>query len=126
MIDDRSAAWHNDVESGSDDLVKTRDEISEARLEDVPALVAQMERLQQVAARRADVTDGEVDARSPYFGRIVLLEGERNAIEYVLGRITRDEPIDGPLDPALCLTAQRIVDTAAKSAVEKRTLGLVP
>src|ERR1700755_929097 len=57
------------------ELVTLRDQIAEARLEDVPALVAQMERLQQVAIRRADVTNGDVDAGSPYFGRMVLLEG---------------------------------------------------
>src|SRR5882757_199972 len=57
------------------ELVTLRDQIAEARLEDVPALVAQMERLQQVALRRADVSTGEVDLGSPYFGRLVLLEG---------------------------------------------------
>jgi DNA helicase-2/ATP-dependent DNA helicase PcrA len=70
-----------------EDLVALRDEIGEARLEDVPALVAQMERLQQVAARRADVTDGEVDVGSPYFGRIVLQEGERKR-EVLIGKAT--------------------------------------
>ena len=55
-----------------------------------------------------------------------LPQGARNAIEYVLGCLERGEPIDGPLDPALCLTAQRIVDTAARSAAEKRTLELIP
>jgi glucose-fructose oxidoreductase len=55
-----------------------------------------------------------------------LPEGRRNGIEYVLGCIARGEPIGGPLDPALCLTAQRIVDTAARSAAEKRTLELLP
>lgn len=48
------------------------------------------------------------------------------AIAYMVDRITRDAPIDGPLDPALCLIAQRIVDTAALSAQEKRTLELLP
>jgi glucose-fructose oxidoreductase len=52
--------------------------------------------------------------------------GERNGIEYVIGRIAAGAPFEGPLDPALCLTAQRIVDTAALSAREKRTLELVP
>ncbi|NND41418.1 MAG: Gfo/Idh/MocA family oxidoreductase, partial [Silicimonas sp.] len=51
-----------------------------------------------------------------------LPEGERNAIEYVLGRIASGEPVEGPLDPGFCLTAQRIVDTAIRSAAEKRTL----
>ena len=69
------------------ELVTLRDQIAEARLEDVPALVAQMERLQQVAARRADVNTGDVDAASPYFGRMVLLEGSRKR-EVLIGRST--------------------------------------
>jgi glucose-fructose oxidoreductase len=52
--------------------------------------------------------------------------GRRNAIEYVLGCIAEGRPVEGPLDPGLCLTAQRIVDTAYRSAAEKRTLELVP
>jgi len=55
-----------------------------------------------------------------------LPAGETNGIEYVLGRIARGQKVEGPLDPALCLTAQRIVDTAAQSAREKRTLALLP
>ena len=54
-----------------------------------------------------------------------LAEGRRNPIEYVLGCIERGEAVTGPLDPVLSLTAQRIVDTAARSAREKRTLELV-
>ena len=38
-----------------EELLALRDEISEARLEDVPQLVAQMERLQQVSLTRADL-----------------------------------------------------------------------
>ncbi len=52
--------------------------------------------------------------------------GRRNAVEYVLGCIAEDRPIEGCLDPALCLTAQRIVDTAFQSAEAKRTLDLLP
>jgi predicted dehydrogenase len=55
-----------------------------------------------------------------------LPAGERNAIEYVLGRIAGGKPLEGPLDPAVSLIGQRIVDTAAQSAREKRTLALVP
>lgn len=55
-----------------------------------------------------------------------LPEGRRNAIEYVLGCIARGEKLAGPLDPAIGLLGQRIVDTAARSAVEKRTLDLLP
>lgn len=70
-----------------EELISLRDQIGEARLEDVPALVAQMERLQQVAARRADVVEGKVDPASPYFGRIVLQEGERKR-EVLIGKST--------------------------------------
>jgi predicted dehydrogenase len=52
--------------------------------------------------------------------------GRRNAIEYILGCIDRGEALLGPLDPAVSLIGQRIVDTAAKSAREKRTLALLP
>lgn len=54
-----------------------------------------------------------------------LPEGERNAIEYVLGCIGREEPVSGPLDPEICLIGQRLIDTAVRSAAEKRTLGLM-
>jgi DNA helicase-2/ATP-dependent DNA helicase PcrA len=76
------------------ELLSLRDQIAEARLEDVPALVAQMERLQQVAARRADVIDEHVDAGSPYFGRIVLQEGDRKR-EVLIGRATYLDPKTG-------------------------------
>jgi predicted dehydrogenase len=55
-----------------------------------------------------------------------LEPGERNAIDYVLGCISSGRAVGGPLDPALCLTAQRIVDTALRSAEMKRTLELLP
>ena len=55
-----------------------------------------------------------------------LPPGGQNAIEYVLGCISRGDPLTGPLDPAISLTGQRIVDTAAESARQKRTLPLIP
>jgi glucose-fructose oxidoreductase len=55
-----------------------------------------------------------------------LPEGRRNAIEYVIGCVSRGEAITGPLDPQVSLLGQRIVDTAAQSSREKRTLPLVP
>jgi hypothetical protein len=50
----------------------------------------------------------------------------RNPVEYVLHCKEKGLPFEGPLDPALCRTAQRIVDTAALSAHERRTLALLP
>jgi predicted dehydrogenase len=55
-----------------------------------------------------------------------LPEGADNPIAYVLDCLSQGRPVDGPLAPDLCLTAQRIVDTAAASAREKRTLALLP
>jgi len=55
-----------------------------------------------------------------------LPASKSNGIAYVLGCLKRGDAPSGPLDPALCLTAQRIVDTAARSAQEKRTLSLLP
>ena len=54
--------------------------------------------------------------------------GARSAspVEYVLHCLEKGLPFEGPLDPALCRTAQRIVDTAALSARERRTLALLP
>ena len=69
-------------------LLELRDEIAAARLEDVPPLIEQMERLQSLAARRR-VGNGNtfVDRRSPYFGHLVLEEGARRR-EVFIGRST--------------------------------------
>jgi DNA helicase-2/ATP-dependent DNA helicase PcrA len=68
-------------------LLDLRDQIAAARMEDVPPLVQEMERLQSLAARLRQVTETEVDARSPYFGRLVLEEGPRTR-EVLIGRGT--------------------------------------
>ena len=54
-----------------------------------------------------------------------LPPGRRGALEYMLARIEDGGPITGPLDPELCLTGQRIVDSAVLSAETKRTVALV-
>ena len=59
------------------ELIELRDAMNEARMEDVPALLAEMERLREVANRRAEVTVGKVDADNPYFGHLKLTEGGR-------------------------------------------------
>ncbi len=74
------------------DLVALRDEIADARMEDVPALVAQMERVQAVAARRAESQGALVDPRSPYFGHLHLSERDaRGAVrerDVLIGKAT--------------------------------------
>jgi len=48
------------------------------------------------------------------------------AINYVVHCLTTGKPIEGPLSPAICRTGQQVVDSAALSAKEKRTVNLVP
>lgn len=76
-------------------LVSLRDEIGEARLEDVPALVAQMERLQGVSLRRAEARAVLVDPASPYFGHLRLREQVRDRTierDVLIGRATFVDP----------------------------------
>ncbi len=54
-----------------------------------------------------------------------LPEGQQDAIGYVLSCIASGTAITGPLDPVVSLLGQRIVDTAALSAQQKRTLALI-
>lgn len=69
------------------ELLNLRDQILEARPEDIPPLIEEMERMQEVARRRSQVVEGVVDARSPYFGRLVLEEDDKLR-EVLIGRST--------------------------------------
>ena len=53
-----------------------------------------------------------------------LPEGERNGIEYPLAHLDAGTPIEGPLSPAIARIGQQIVDSAIRSAAEKRTVPL--
>jgi DNA helicase II / ATP-dependent DNA helicase PcrA len=80
------------------ELVALRDEIGEARREDVPALIAQMERLEGVSARSAEATGALVDLGSPYFGHLRLREGEAERArerDVCVGRATFVDPARG-------------------------------
>jgi glucose-fructose oxidoreductase len=48
----------------------------------------------------------------------------RNPIEYLVDRLGSGQPIEGPLDPALCRIGQRIIDAAVRSAAEGRSVKL--
>ncbi|MET3898060.1 putative dehydrogenase [Devosia sp. UYZn731] len=50
----------------------------------------------------------------------------RKPVEYVIDRWRRGMDVQGPLNPTLSRIGQRIVDTAALSASQKRTLELLP
>jgi DNA helicase-2/ATP-dependent DNA helicase PcrA len=76
------------------ELIALRDELAEARTEDAPPLIAQMERLQAVAARRQEVVEITIDARSPYFAHLRLKE-EGRVRDVCLGRGTYIDPEHG-------------------------------
>ena len=66
--------------------------------------------------------------KAPALARVpadTLPPGRRAPVEYMLACIEDGAPITGPLDPSLCLLAQRIVDSAVLSAATKRTVALV-
>jgi DNA helicase II / ATP-dependent DNA helicase PcrA len=68
-------------------LLELRDQIASARLEDVPPLVQEMERLQVLANHLRESEAVEIDTRSPYFGRMVLEENGKRR-EVLIGRAT--------------------------------------
>lgn len=70
------------------DLLSLRDQIAVARLEDVPALVQQMERVAGIAAKRAENVVEAVDPKSPYFGHVRLKEEDKPARDVLIGKTT--------------------------------------
>jgi len=74
-------------------LLDLRDQIAAARLEDIPPLIEQMERLQSLAiGGAAPMVTGRSTPRSPYFAHLVLAEGDRRR-EVLIGRSTTWIPI---------------------------------
>nr|MDQ2644646.1 DNA helicase UvrD [Myxococcota bacterium] len=83
----RAPKVQHDIADYDARLLDLRDQIAQARLEDVPPLVQEMERLQVLAARLRDTTEVQIDGNSPYFGRLVLEENGRKR-EVLIGRGT--------------------------------------
>jgi len=68
-------------------LLDLRDQIAAARMEDVPPLLEQMERLHILSTRKREAVEVQVDAKSPYFGHLALEEnGKRRDV--LIGRGT--------------------------------------
>jgi len=68
-------------------LLDLRDQIATARMEDVPPLLEQMERLHILSTRKREAVEVQVDAKSPYFGHLALEEnGKRRDV--LIGRGT--------------------------------------
>lgn len=91
---DRARAPQRGSTDYDSELISLRDQIAEARLEDVPPLVEQMERLQSLASRRAAVEAEVIDRRSPYFGHLRLREGGKTR-DVLIGRATYIDPPRG-------------------------------
>jgi len=49
----------------------------------------------------------------------------QNPVQYVIDCLEKGEAVQGPLSPAICRTAQRIVDSAVLSALHRHTVRLV-
>jgi len=76
-------------------LVALRDQIASSRLEDVPALMAQMEQVAAIASNRTSKPVEPIDAESPYFGHLRLDEEGRGVRDVLIGRTTYIEPKAG-------------------------------
>jgi len=76
-------------------LISLRDQVATSRLEDVAALVTQMEQIAAVASRRGLGNAEPVNPLSPYFGHLRLDEKERGSRDVLIGRTTYIEPREG-------------------------------
>jgi DNA helicase-2/ATP-dependent DNA helicase PcrA len=76
-------------------LIALRDQVAVSRLEDVPALLAQMEQVAAIAGQRGQGSDDPVDGKSPYFGHLRLAEEGRGIRDVLIGKTTYVEPKAG-------------------------------
>jgi ATP-dependent DNA helicase UvrD/PcrA len=74
------------------DLISLRDQIADSRLEDVPALMAQMQQIAAIANSRTTKPVEPIDPESPYFGHLKLREEGRGTRDVLIGRTTYIEP----------------------------------
>lgn len=80
--DDRPSVGGTDIDR---DLLSLRDQISEARAEDLPPLVEQMTRLAALKGRLGGGKSLPVDINSPYFAHLRLKEGGK-ARDVLIGK----------------------------------------
>ncbi|HHH28186.1 MAG TPA: DNA helicase UvrD [Polyangiaceae bacterium] len=73
-------------------LIALRDQIATSRLEDVPALMAQMEQVAAIASNRTSKPVEPIDPESPYFGHLRLDEEGRGVRDVLIGRTTHIDP----------------------------------
>jgi DNA helicase II / ATP-dependent DNA helicase PcrA len=84
------------VASNEDEqLISLRDQVAESHLEDVAALVTQMQQVAAVASRRGRGDSDPVNPAMPYFGHLRLRETGRGTRDVLIGKTTYIEPRDG-------------------------------
>ncbi len=73
------------------ELIELRDQVAESRIEDVPALLAEMERVAGISSKRGELTAGLVDYQNPYFAHLALRENDKRGTrerEVLIGKST--------------------------------------
>ncbi len=96
-LEERRAAIP-ELQTYDSELISLRDQVSEARLEDVPALLAQMERVAGISAQRNELRAGLVDPGNPYFAHLAMREHDKNGTrerEVLIGRTTYIDAASG-------------------------------
>jgi DNA helicase-2/ATP-dependent DNA helicase PcrA len=76
-------------------LITLRDEIASARIEDVPALIQQMEQVAAVQSQLGKQQVEPIDPKSPYFGHLRLEEKGRGKRDVLIGKTTYIDPRAG-------------------------------
>ena len=85
------------------EIIEIRDSLAEARTEDLPALMAQMERMVILKHQQQNTQSSSfIDPESPYFGHMRLLENGRGQSGGTARRRVRGDSIWPPDD--LCRT----------------------
>ena len=74
-------------------LISLRDQVAESHLEDVAALVTQMQQVAAVASRRGRGEADPVNPAMPYFGHLRLREKDRGTRDVLIGKTTYIEPV---------------------------------
>src|SRR5689334_11834348 len=81
--DDRPHVGASDLDA---DLLSLRDQIAEARAEDLPPLIEQMTRLAALKGRLGGGKQLPVDITSPYFAHMRLKEGGGKPRDVMIGK----------------------------------------
>lgn len=83
-LEREAANGHQSIENLDEQMIELRDQISEAKEEDVASLVEQMAQVAAISSRRGKGRSLPVDPNSPYFGHLKLQDTKRGHTRDVL------------------------------------------